>query len=43
MYGWPSVEKIMAVPGGNAHAVRPGYTSIDANLAVSGPQKHGSC
>ena len=30
----------MAVPGGNAHAVRPGYLSIDANPAVSGPQKH---
>ena len=36
-------EKFMAVPEGNAHAVRPGYASIDADPAMSGPQEHSSC
>ena len=39
----PSTKKIIAVAGGNAHAIMPGYMSIDANPAVSEPQKHGSC
>ena len=29
----------MAVPGGNAHAMRSRYTSINTNPAVSGPTK----
>ena len=37
------MKKFTVVPGGNAHTVRSGYMSIDASLAVSGPQKHGSC
>ena len=32
----------MAVSGGFAHVVRPGYMNIDANPGVSGQQKHGS-
>ena len=36
-------EKNYAVSRGNVHAVRSGYMSIDANLAVSGPQEHCSC
>ena len=32
-------EKNLALPGGNAHAVRSGYTSINTNPAVSGLQK----
>ena len=30
-YLWPSAKKFTAVPGGNAHVVRPGYMSIDTN------------
>ena len=36
-------KKIKGVPGGIAHAVRPGYTNIDDNPAVSGLQKHCNC
>ena len=34
---------VLRILRGNAHAVRPGYTNINANCAVSAPQKHGSC
>ena len=34
---------VLHILRGNAHAVRPGYTNINANRAVSAPQKHSSC
>ena len=40
-------KNVIAMVGGylqaNPHAVRSGYVSIGANLAISEPQKHGSC
>ena len=47
---WPSYmaklliairEKSMVVHGGNAHAIRPGYTNVDANPPSVGHKSTG--